>query len=353
MNAINAINAINAMWTNPVLAEASSLSAKWGLPPQASTVAGPMDGLYWFVYYVSLFFFVLICTLLVVFVVKYRRRDPNYAPKGLTHHTGLEVTWTIIPLIIAMFIFYFGYKQFLVMATPPDGAWRVNLAAKQWSFEFNYPDVESINGENLHTWIGNPTLLEMESTDVIHAFWSPAMRVKRDITPGRYSYVWFEPTQVGEFHVFCAEFCGKDHSRMTAKLFVWENEDEARKKIFAEDKLTGTNWEKGLAMVMRKGCLQCHTVDDSVSTGPSWAETARLLKDKKERETTKGTVLVDRQYLMNSIKEPNEHIVNGFGPVMPRSSFRVEDRITYIVDFIEELSKDPTKVQQAVLNETK
>ncbi|MCX7895356.1 MAG: cytochrome c oxidase subunit II, partial [Thermoanaerobaculum sp.] len=177
------------------------------LPVQASSVAPAVDALFKFIFWVSAFFFLLIVGLMLFFVVRFRRRPGYQKPtEAPSHNTFLEITWSVIPLVLVMIMGFWGFKVFLDLNTPPANAYEVQVTGQKWKWLFTYP-----NGhvdETLHVPVDQPVRLVMTSEDVIHSFFVPAFRVKRDVVPGRYTKLWFRATKVGTYPVFCAEYCG-------------------------------------------------------------------------------------------------------------------------------------------------
>ena len=190
-------------------------------PERASTIAGRVDALYFFLLAVSTFFSLLIAGLIVYYAVKYRRRSPDAV--GTVVHGGivLEIAWTVIPFIISMVIFVWGASVFFAMSRPPDETLNVYVVGKQWMWKFQHLDGEREINE-LHVPVGRAVKLIMTSEDVIHDVFVPAFRVKADVLPGRYSTIWFQPTKPGRYHLFCAEYCGTRHSGMIGEVVVME-----------------------------------------------------------------------------------------------------------------------------------
>src|SRR4051794_24293841 len=189
-------------------------------PQQASNDAPQVDLLFLFMLAVTAFFTTLIFVLIVTFALKYRRR-PGVLPKPVkTSHT-LEIAWSVIPFLLCMVMFGWGTKLFLHMNYPPQDAMQINVIGKQWMWKVQHPTgAREIN--ELHVPSGRAVKLVMTSQDVIHSFFIPAFRTKMDVLPGRYSSEWFVPTAPGEYHLFCAEYCGDGHSRMIGAVYVME-----------------------------------------------------------------------------------------------------------------------------------
>lgn len=273
-----------------------------------------VDELFYFTYAVCIFFFVLIAGVLAYSVVKYRRKTFDQpAASNVTHNTPLEVVWTIVPLIIVMIMFAWGWKGSLDMTVAPADAVQYKAVAKQWSWTFYYPNspVQSFN--ELWVEVDKPAAFTLQSTDVLHAFFVPAMRCKRDVVPGRQQTVWFEPKVLGDYHLFCAEYCGDDHSRMysvvhvvTAEKFAEKPWEDIKDSTPEEAAKSGENIYKSL-------CISCHTVNGVPSTGPSWKGLFTKDGDKyvgRQREVilsdgSKETITVDEAYIAESIRTPN------------------------------------------------
>ncbi|MFH1279604.1 MAG: cytochrome c oxidase subunit II [Candidatus Eisenbacteria bacterium] len=305
------------------------------MPEQASTVAGGVDRLFDFILYISLFFFLLIVGLMVLFVIRYRRRKGVDAEKSATHHTALEVTWTVIPLILVGVIFYLGFVGYMNLATPPGNSYEVNVTAQKWSWMFTYPN--GYVDQNLHAPVDVPVRLVMTSEDVIHSFFVPAFRVKKDVVPGRYSNVWFEATEPGEYDLFCAEYCGTSHSDMIAKVIV---HPPGEFEIWLEqasdflDRMSPA--EAGAKLYAARGCKQCHTADGSSNIGPSF----KGLYGRKGVFDDGTAYTAEENYLRQSILEPMAYIVAGYEAVMPTYQGRLKDReITAIIEYMKTLSE--------------
>jgi cytochrome c oxidase subunit II len=323
-----------AALTSSILAAAASGSDPW-MPARASSSAGHVDVLFDFILGVSTFFFALIVTLMVVFVVRYRRsRQPESLPSP-SHNTWLEVTWTAIPLLIVMAIFAWGFMVYLDINTAPADAYEVQVTGQKWKWLFTYP-----NGhvdENLHVPVGKPIRLVMTSEDVIHSFFVPAFRIKRDVVPGRYSTLWFRATTPGRYDVFCAEYCGAGHSDMLSAVVV--HEEGGFEKWLAEAanmlaKLPPA--EAGEKLYKMRGCQQCHSVDGKAGIGPTFkgffGESVPL--------ATGTRVTADENYIRESIVDPQAKVVAGFQPVMPTYKGRFKDQeITAVIAYLKTLAK--------------
>lgn len=336
-----------------MLASTGPAPATVWMPPQASTIAADVDFLFNLINWICYVFFVLITVLLVYFAWKYRRSPENHAgnAQGPTHHTALELTWTGIPLVLAIVIFYLGFRGYVDLAVVPRNAYEVQVTAFQWGWSFKYPN--GAVSDDLVVPVGKPVKLVMRSNDVIHSLFIPDFRVKKDVVPGRYTYLWFEsPYATGldrenGYHLFCTEYCGKDHSNMNRRVLVLEQsqfdewlDQQARwiDEIAAEE----LYFKAGPRLFVL--CSQCHAIDGRDGNGPGWGpRTAAGLGNIWERTRdlkttfTDGTTLADivgpgkeygtpEDYLRDSILNPHRHLVQGYGNAMPTFRGQLNDK---------------------------
>lgn len=309
------------------------------IPEAASNLAGGVDNVLLVITVISVFFFLLISFFLVYYAIKYRRKSENEETPYITGNMVLEVIWTIVPSVLLMVFFVWGYIEFVDMRTPPEDAVEVNVKAKQWLWEFEYYNgKKSIN--ELYVQQNRPVRMIMQSDDVLHSFFVPQFRVKQDILPGTYTQLWFTPTKAGTFDLFCAEYCGSGHSKMLAKVNVlpaeafarWMGQGEAGAGEAAASDLPPP--ERGENLYSQRGCNACHSVDGSAGVGP----TLKGLYGKTEELESGETVKVDENYLKESIIEPQAKMVKGYQPVMP--SFKgilSDDEITSLIEYIKTL----------------
>ncbi len=308
------------------------------MPPQASTTATDVDTLFYFIYGLSVFFFVLIVGAMFYFIFKYRRRAGVQAEKTASHSLALELTWTIIPLILVLVIFYMGFTGYMNMSTPPLNALEIKVIGQRWKWLFEYPG--GYIDESLHVPVDRPVKLVMRSSDVIHSMYIPAFRLKKDVIPGRYTYAWFEatePTPPGQEHIiFCAEYCGTSHSDMLSLCYVHEPGGFEKWLREASDFLSRMPpAEAGAKLFKVNACAQCHSIDGTAGKGPT-------LKDafgKEETMADGSTVRVDENYIVESIKDPKAKVVAGYQPIMPTYQGRIKDsEIDAIIQYIKQLS---------------
>jgi cytochrome c oxidase subunit 2 len=246
------------------------------------------------------------------FAWRYRYKPGRVTPHQ-THNTVLEIVWTVLPLVLCVGIFFWGLSSWMKSQVAPGEAMEIQVTAKQWLWTFEYPD-GSRTVNDVHVPVNKAVRFVMTSDDVLHDFFVPDMRVKADIVPGRYTQVWFTPTVLGLHTVTCAEYCGKGHSDMQAKLTV-ESEDKYKEWIATG----GTEWmnytpeDWGKIQREEKGCATCHSIDGTKGQGPSW----KGIYGKMEKLNDGKTVLVDDAYIRESMMFPQAKIVLGFDPIMP------------------------------------
>jgi len=198
---------------------AEAESSLW-LPTQGSTGAAEVDAALSFTFWICLFFFALIVTLMVLFIVKYRGGKGESTADTAKSHTGIELVWTGIPILVVLSIFWVGFAAFLDLMVPPDDALEIKVYGQRWYWTFEYPN--GLQLDSLHVPVDRPVKLTLRSEDVIHSFFVPEFRLKMDVVPGRYNKAWFEATVPGEYPIFCAEYCGTKHSDMVSTVVVHE-----------------------------------------------------------------------------------------------------------------------------------
>ncbi|QDV21245.1 Cytochrome c oxidase subunit 2 precursor [Gimesia panareensis] len=309
----------------------ANADAGFWFPEQSSTVAEHSDSVYFFILYVCTFFFVLIVSLMVLFMVKYRHRPGMEATKTSTHNLTLELSWSVIPTLLTIVMFWVGFTGYIDMRTPPSDSYEINVMAKKWVWAFQYPNgwIES----ELHIPEGENVTLTMSSDDVIHSLWVPAFRTKMDVVPGRYTQEWFKATRAGEFPLQCAEYCGQKHSMMVTKVVVHETRGDFDKWLQQASDIhkNKSPEEAGEYFYKTRGCIQCHSLDGVPKNGPSF----KGLFGKEEKLADGSTVKVNENYLRESILEPQAQVVLGFKPIMPTFKGQLTDQdITALIAFI-------------------
>ena len=304
-------------------------------PEQASTLASKVDSLYFFALAISAFFSVLIALSIFFLFIKFRRRRAGEVGSPIHGSLVLEVAWSIIPFIIAMALFAWGAIVYFDIVTVPGNATEYFATGKQWMWKFQHPEGQrEINV--LHIPVGETIKLKMTSEDVIHSFYVPAFRVKQDVLPGRYTTIWFEATKPGTYHLFCAEYCGSEHSLMGGSVVVMEPDDY---QAWLDDAgPVASPEELGAALFDQYICSTCHE-DDASGRGPSlngiYGKEVLLADGRK--------VLRDDEYIRESILRPATHIVNGYPQIMPTFQGQINEvGVLQLISYIKSLGDSET-----------
>ncbi len=299
-------------------------------PESASSIAGRVDALYFFLLAIAAFFSLLIAGLIVFYAVKYHRRSPGAV--GRTIHGGmiLELTWTIVPLIITMVIFVWGASVFFAMTHPPDDALNIYVVGKQWMWKFQHLDGQREINE-LHVPVERNIRLIATSEDVIHDVFVPAFRLKVDVIPGRYVTLWFRATKPGRYHLFCAEYCGTKHSGMTGEVIVMAPADY--QAWLSGGTPGGSLADAGQKLFADLACNTCHR-PDAQGRGP----VLDGLLGKTVSLQSGGTIVADEAYLRESILNPSAKVTAGYQPIMPTFQGLVsEDQLLQLIEYIKSL----------------
>jgi cytochrome c oxidase subunit II len=301
-------------------------------PEQASTFAWQVDLLYFYLIAVSVAFSIPIVVAIFVFGIRYREKEKYATPDEMHGSMVLETVWSIIPFVISMTIFLGGAIVFFNQYTPPDDAMEIYVVGKQWMWKAQHQTGQREINE-LHVPVGRPVKLTMTTEDVLHDFFIPAFRTKADVVPGRYTYMWFQPTKPGKYHLFCAEYCGLNHSGMGGWIYVMEQRD-------FDNWLSGntsgqTPVEQGKDLFQNKlGCASCH----AGGAGQRGAKVEGIFNTDVNLVGGQ-TVKADEQYIRNSILNPGSQVVEGYQPIMPTFKGQVtEEQLNALVAYIKSLT---------------
>lgn len=316
------------------------LDANYWFPRPVNLEADGSDTMYIAVLGLSIFFFFGITICVVYFTIKYRHRKGHKAEPSAAHSDLMEITWTVIPTIIVVFLFYYGWRGYVRIVTPPQKAVEVQVQAWRWAWSFTHAN--GVEDSDLHVPVNTPVRLVMTSRDVLHSFYVPVMRTKQDIIPRRYTYVWFNATKPGTYRLNCAEYCGTDHSQMgrqsdgrRAVVVVHEAGDYERyladkaasSMAMAPDKLGAMLYEK-------KGCVACHSIDGSAKVGPSFKGSFGTQIPQEGAPTR----LMDENYIRESLMYPTKAGRPGFARSMPSFDGQLKEKeIEGIIAFIKSL----------------
>lgn len=301
-------------------------------PPVAATNAEKVDHLYIFLIVVTAVMTAVIFLGVFVFAVKYRRRSEDEVPVAIEGHAGLEAFWSIVPLGVMMIMFGWGTKLFFDNATPPANSLDIYVVGKQWMWKIQHPEGQSEINE-LHVPVGRPVRLTLASEDVIHSFFIPAFRVKHDVVPGRYSVLWFEATKTGKFHLFCAEYCGTQHSGMVGSVTVMEPAEY--ENWLSGGGQAGTMAAQGERLFQQLGCASCHLTEQ-----PGRCPPLRGVYGKDVALEGGRSVRADDNYIRESILNPNAKIVAGYQKdIMPTFQGVVnEDDLLQLLAYLKSLA---------------
>ncbi len=307
------------------------------LPPANSPIAEQYDQLFWFVHLSSFILIIGILGAIAYFVYKYRRKSEEDVTPVITHNANLEALWAIIPLILVLISFAWGYRLYAKMNTPPEEAYEIRAIGQQWLWLFVYPNGIKTTGE-LHVPAGRPVKITTNSRDVIHSLYIPTFRVKQDVLPGRYTTIWFKAEEPDTAMVYCTEYCGTSHSNMLGTIVVHSPEEfqqwlqEAQGGGEKPEDLTPAEW--GSQLYQQYACNTCHTTDGTRLIGPSWQG---LFGSTIPLENGQ-TVTADANYIRESILEPQAKIHEGYPPVMVSYQGQLNDRqINAIIEYIKTL----------------
>lgn len=305
-------------------------------PPIISAYAGQVDLLLAFVLTVVTLLSVPVFVLLLYFAIRYRRGSPAHRLPRRSGNLRLELSWTLIPLALGVVIFVWATVLFFDYDRPPPDALEINVVAKQWMWKFQHPTGQREINE-LHVPVGRPVKITMISEDVIHSLFIPAFRAKADVLPGRYNTVWFEATRPGEYHLFCAEYCGTEHSLMGGTVYAME--PDAYEAWLAREPGAGAPGSgeapSGEELFTALACTTCHQ-EGARARGPS----LEGLFGSQVDLAGGGTVVADEAYLRESILDPGARVVEGYQPLMPTYQGQVsEDQLLQLIQYIKSLGE--------------
>jgi cytochrome c oxidase subunit 2 len=301
-------------------------------PEQASTIARQVDQLHFVITGITLFFTVAIFLTIFYFMVKYRRLSPAKRARPITNSTPLEVTWTVIPSLICVALYIWGSSLYFANAKTPNGAMEIFVTGRQWMWKVQHPEgMREIN--ELHVPVGRPVKLTMTSEDVVHDFFVPAFRLKKDVLPGRYTSLWFTASQTGRYHLFCAQYCGAFHAGMGGWVIVMKQDDY---QSWLNGNVPEQTMESaGENLFAERGCLSCHLADGS-GRGPSLLG----LFGQAVPLSTGKTVTADESYLREAILHPDARSVAGYQAVMPAYQGQLnEEQMLELIAYIRSLSQ--------------
>jgi cytochrome c oxidase subunit II len=298
-------------------------------PEQASTMAGKMDALYLFLVGNTIFFTVLVAAMVIGFSIKYRK-SKNPVATQIEGSVPLEIFWSAVPLGIAMLIFVWAAVVYFDLMRAPRDSMEVYVTAKQWMWKTQHPSgAREIN--QLHIPVNTNVRLTMISQDVIHSFFVPEFRIKHDVLPNRYSYIWFNASKTGTYKILCTEYCGTKHSGMIGEVYVM---DPAAYQVWLSGGSAGGSLSQaGEKLFSGLGCVTCHS-GESGSRGPNLAG----IYGQPQKTADGRAVVADDDYIRESILNPQAKLVAGYGPIMPTFAGQVsEESLIQLVAYVKTL----------------
>ena len=301
---------------------------------QLITTTQAVDPVFMFIFGACLVLLVAITAAMVWFVIRYHR---SRAPEPTSQQEGslwLEIIWTTLPTLLVMAMFYYGWSGYLTLRDVPKGALQTTAVARMWSWSFQYQNGKT--SSKLYVPVGVPVQVNLESRDVLHGFYMPAFRVKRDAVPGMKNHVWFVATRPGSYDIFCSQYCGTNHSAMITTVEAIPPEQFEAWLKGGEEGKEGEDAEEGKELLEQYGCLGCHSLDGSKKVGPSlkgiFGRKVTVARGGKKTEQ-----LADEAYLRESILTPTAAVVEGFPPIMPVTADLGEAQLKEIVEYLKEL----------------
>ena len=301
-------------------------------PPEASKIAPEADALFFFMVLVSLVGLTLVILLVVAFSLLYNKKRNPQATQ-IEGSTLLEATWTIIPLGLFLIMFVWGSLLYFRIYTPPANAMNIYVVGKQWMWKAEHPGGQH-EIDALHVPTGQAVQLTLISQDVFHSFSIPAFRVKREAIPGRYTTVWFEPTEPGTYHLFCTQYCGTNHSQMIGDIVVMTPDDF--KRWLASSTSGSSLAQNGERLFASLSCNACHN-----STAEARGPNLTSVYGSHLTLSNGHSVTVDEAFLRQAILNPSQNVTQGYAPIMPTYQGQIsEDGVIALVEYIKNLNSD-------------
>jgi cytochrome c oxidase subunit 2 len=308
-------------------------------PEQASSLAPEIDNLYLGVITITAFFAIIVVVCVTYFAIKYRDHTGDKVGAPITGSVPLELGWSLIPFFIAIGIFVWSSVVFFHIVRAPDQTLDIYSTGKRWMWRFQHIDGQTEINE-LHVPVGRAVRVVFTSEDVLHDLFIPAFRVKADAVPGRYSAIWFEPTKVGEYHLFCAEYCGTRHSGMIGTVYVMEQADYQAWLGGGRATAGGSLVQRGEALFTQLACVTCHLPDGS-GRGPS----LEGLYGSQVTLDDDATVTADESYLRESILMSQAKTVKGYERLMPTFQGLInEEGVAALIEYIKSMQAAGNRV---------
>lgn len=307
-------------------------------PPKASTFAEETDTFFIYILWISIVFFVLIVAAMIYFAMQFRRRPGYKGDSSALHNNALEITWTVIPTLVVIWIFARGVYGYMDMVTPPSDTIDISVVGKKWDWQFQYPN--GAISDELHVPVDRAIRLRMRSNDVLHSFYVPAFRAKTDLVPGRVTTMWFQPIKEGVYDLFCAEYCGDNHSQMIKKQGVFVTGFDEYEAWMADAAKPPTHPIAHGYWLYNLKCKSCHSLKEGVKVvGPSYAKSY----GQPVKLSTGETIDFDDNYIRESILNPQAKMREGYQNASQMPSFQgqlTEVELNALTEFIRRMKDD-------------
>ncbi len=301
-------------------------------PAEASTFAPHSDALFYALLIITGTIAAVVAIIIVTFAIKYRAGSKVNREFSRRPRIDIEVTWIVLPLLILIAVFFWSSDVFSTLYKPPQQMVSIYVIGKQWMWKIEHQNgTREIN--QLHVPLGMPIQLILTSQDVIHSFYVPAFRIKQDVLPGRYTNLWFTATQIGNFSLFCAEFCGTDHAQMGGNVIVlapaeygkWLNRSGANLNLS----------QRGFELFKQHGCNECHDRQSTVR-----APLLNNIYGSEVKLDNGESVIADETYLRDSMLVPNKQVVADYKPIMPSFKDQLnEEEIVALIAYMKETTQ--------------
>lgn len=320
-------------WYDLEAAKPHSLEGTYWLPKAVNVITDASDMMFYAALALSIFCFLGITGAVLYLVIRYRHRPGHKPQPSPAHNDAMEITWTVIPTIICVFLFIYGWRGYVTMVTPPLKAVEIQVLAYRWGWNFTHSN--GVQDSDLHVPINTPVRLVMTAKDVLHSFFVPVLRTKQDLVPRRYTYLWFEATKPGTYRLYCTEYCGRDHSQMKVKFVV--HTPGGYERYLADKAALSSNLaplDLGKLLYEKKGCNACHSIDGSQRVGPTFKGTFGV----KVPLNGGGSTDMDETYIRSSILNPQAQSRPGYPPSMPSFEGQLKDKeIAGLIEYIKSL----------------
>jgi cytochrome c oxidase subunit 2 len=300
--------------------------------PALISTTETVDRVFFYIFGISIVLLLAITVIMLWFVVKYHRTRQPQSQASPRSNLWLETAWTIIPTLIVLSMFWYGWQGYTSLRNVPEGAMDVKVSGRKWSWSFTYPNGRT--SSTLMVPVGQAIRLDITSEDVLHSFYIPAFRIKRDAVPGMHTYEWFVANEPGSYDVFCAEYCGVAHSSMITTIEALPGHDFL--DWYQQEREHEAEEEEGRELLETHGCTGCHSLDGTKMVGPTllgiFGRQVTVTTDGAERQLT-----IDREYLTRAIVEPQADLTQGYPPVMPPFAWLSAEELEEIIEYMEEL----------------